>query len=303
MSRDLAARGTRAYARIVVKRPILALSVVALALVTAPAIASAGPATPNPMCPHLDTWNPKGIKGPNKVDMLIVKFPAGSASQRGGSCSILVDASYERERERSYSFMTAGQFLVNERFSRSSDRDSAVSGTRAFFLVPRPRWLKLDSPAQGGVVTVRLDPVRVVEIGRTGFITRMTGADIEEAPAVTAMTQGGVVFKRFEGVVLDAGWGRGEVAFRKFPDAESTFLDRGGRTCTAPNREVFSYADRLHPVLAHGSDGKLARFLTARCGPEFDVAPLKAGPRRADISVLEPPSTVPPPPRRPQPPR
>jgi hypothetical protein len=278
-------------------------SILGLALLAAPALAPAGPATPSPMCPHLDTWNPRGIKGPNRVDMLIVKFPAGSASQRGGSCSILVDASYERARERSYSFMAAGQFLVNERFSRSSDRDSAVSGTRAFFLFPRPRWLKLDPQAQAGVVTIRLEPVRMVEIDRSGFIRRMTGAVIEEAPAVTALTQGGVVFKRFEGVVLDAGWGRGEVAFRKFPEAESTFTDRSGRTCTAPNREVFSYEDRLHPVLAHGSDAALARFLTARCGPEFDVAPLQAGPRRADISVLEPPSTVPPPPRRPQPPR
>ena len=283
-------------------RPVV-LSILTLALLAAPALAPAGPATPNPMCPHLDTWNPRGIKGPNRIDMLIVKFPAGSASQRGGSCSILVDASYERERERSYSFMSAGQFLVNERFSRSSDRDSAVSGTRAFFLFPRPRWIKLEPQAQGGMVTVRLDPVRVVQIDRSGFIRAMTGAVIEEAPGVTAMTQGGVVFKRFEGVVLDAGWGRGEVAFRKSPDGESTFMDRGGRTCSAPNREVFSYEDRLHPVLAHGSDTELARFLTARCGPEFDVAPLQAGPRRADISVLEPPSTVPPPPRRPQPPR
>ena len=285
------------------RRVLFGSSILAVAFLAAPALAPAGPATPNPMCPHLDTWNPRGIKGPNRVDMLIVKFPAGSASQRGGSCSVLVDASYERERERSYSFMSAGQFLVNERFSRSSDRDSAVSGTRAFFLFPRPRWLKLEPQARGGVVTVRLDPVRVVEIGRSGFISRMTGAVIEEAPAITALTQGGVVFKRFEGVVLDAGWGRGEVAFRKFPDAESTFMDRGGRTCSAPNREVFSYEDRLHPVLAHGSDAELARFLTARCGEEFDVAPLRAGPRRADISVLEPPSTVPPPPRRPQPPR
>jgi hypothetical protein len=93
------------------------------------------------------------------------------------------------------------------------------------------------------------------------------------------------------------------VAFQKFPDAESTFMDRAGRTCTAPNREVFSYEDRLHPILAHESDAELARFLTARCGPEFDVAPLHAGPRRIDVSVLEPPSAVPPPPRRPQPPR
>ena len=81
--------------------------------------------------------------------------------------------------------MAAGQFLVNERFSRSSNRDSAVSGTRAFFLFPRPRWLKLEPQAQSGVVTVRLDPVRVVEIGRSGFISRMTGAVIEEAPAIT----------------------------------------------------------------------------------------------------------------------
>jgi hypothetical protein len=284
-------------------RPAVGLATLGLALLTAPAVAPAGPATPNPMCPHLDTWNPRGIKGPNRIDNIVVQFPAGSASQRGGSCSILIDASYERERERSYSFMAAGQFLVNERFSRSADRDSAVSGTRAFFLFPRPRWLKLNPQARGGTVTVRLDPVRVVEIGPSGFISRMTGAQIEEAPAVTAMTQGGVVFRRFEGVVLDAGWGRGEVAFRKFPDAESTFMDRGGRTCSAPNREVFSYEDRLHPVLAHGSDAELARFLTARCGPEFDVAPLSAGLRRADISVLEPPSPVPPPPRRPSPPR
>jgi hypothetical protein len=283
---------------------LVGLSTLVLGMLATSALALAGPATPNPMCPHLDTWNPRGIKGPNRVDMVIVKFPAGNASQRGGSCSILVDASYERERERSYSFMAAGQFLVNERFSRSSDRDSAVSGTRAFFLFPRPRWLKLDPQVHGGVVTVHLDPVRVIEIGRSGFISRMTGAVIEEAPAVTAMTQGGVVFKRFEGIVLDAGWGRGEVAFQKYPDAESTFTDRGGRTCNAPNREVFSYEDRRHPVLAHETDAELARFLTARCGPEFDVAPLSAGPRRADVSVLEPPpSRVPLPPRRPQPPR
>jgi hypothetical protein len=279
------------------------LAVLVLIYLAAPSAATAGPATPNPMCPHLDTWNSKGIKGPNRVDNLIVRFPAGSASQRGGTCSVLVDASYERERERSYSFMAAGQFLINERFSRSSDRDSAVSGTRAFFLFPRPRWLKLDPQAAAGTVTVRLDPVRVVEINRSGFISRMTGAVIEEAPAVTAMTQGGVVFKRFEGVVLDAGWGRGEVAFRKFPDGESTFTDRGGRVCAAPNRQIFNYGDRYHPVLAFGSDPELARFLTERCGAEFDVAPLHAGPRRADVSVLEPPSTVPPPPRRPQPPR
>jgi hypothetical protein len=277
--------------------PVLAL----MLLAAAPAVA--GPATPNPMCPHLDTWNRQGIKGPNRTDSLIVRFPAGSASQRGGTCSILVDASYERERERSYSFMAAGQFLVNERFSRSSDRDSAVSGTRAFFLFPRPRWLKLEPQARGGVVTVRLDPVRVVEIGSTGFIRRMTGAILEEASAITATTQGGVVFKRFEGVILDAGWGRGEVAFHKHPDGESTFTDRGGRVCAAPNRQIFDYGDRYKPVLGFGSDLELARFLTERCGTEFDVSPLRAGPRRADVSVLEPPSSVPPPPRRPQPPR
>jgi hypothetical protein len=199
--------------------------------------------------------------------------------------------------------MAAGQFLVNERFSRSSDRDSAVSGTRAFFLFPRPRWLKLEPQARGGVVTVRLDPVRVVEIGSTGFIRRMTGAILEEASAITATTQGGVVFKRFEGVILDAGWGRGEVAFHKHPDGESTFTDRGGRVCAAPNRQIFDYGDRYKPVLGFGSDLELARFLTERCGTEFDVSPLRAGPRRADVSVLEPPSSVPPPPRRPQPPR
>ena len=255
------------------------------------------------MCPHLDAWNPGGIKGPNRIDNLIVRFPAGLASQRGGTCSILVDASYERDRERSYSFMAAGQFLVNERFSRFVGPRLGGVWHAGVFLFPRPRWLRLDPQAPGGQVTVRLDPVRVVEISSTGFISRMTGAVIEEASAVTAMSQGGVVFRRFEGVMLDAGWGRGEVAFQKFPDADSTFTDRGGRTCNAPNRQIFSYADRFQPALAFGSDLELARFLTARCGREFDVTPLRAGPRRADVSVLEPPSPVPPPPRRPQPPR
>src|SRR5688572_8821427 len=108
------------------------------------------------MCPHLDTWDPRGIKGPNRVDHLIVRFPAGLASQRGGTCSIMVEASYERARERSYSFLAFGQFLVNERFGRSAERDSAVSGTRAFFLFPRPRRLTLEPQIQGGQVTVRL---------------------------------------------------------------------------------------------------------------------------------------------------
>jgi hypothetical protein len=93
--------------------------------------------------------------------------------------------------------------------------------------------------------------------------------------------------KRFEGVVLDAGWGKGEVAFRKYPDEESTFMDRGGRVCRAPNREIFSYEDPRHPTLAHGSDPELARFLTARCGPEFDVTPLAAGPRHLRARTAE----------------
>ena len=276
-----------------------------LALATlAPVPAAAqGPATPNPMCPHLDTWNPKGVKGPNRIDSLIVRFPAGLASQRGGTCSVMVEASYERARERSYSFLAAGQFLVNERFGRSPDRDSAVSGTRAFFLFPRPRRLVLEGQPRAGEVVVRLEPVRVVQVDAHGLIRQITGADIEQNPDITATTRGGITFKRFDGVMLDAGWGRGEVAFMKHPDGESTFTDREGRTCDAPNREIFSYRDKYHPMLAHGSDPELARFLTARCGPAFDVSPLLAGPRRADQSPLEPPVRVPPPPVRPQPPR
>jgi hypothetical protein len=278
------------------------VALVTLTVLAAPAAAQPGPATPNPMCPHLDTWNPRGIKGPNGVDHRIVRYPAGVASQRGGTCSVLVDASYERDRERSYSFLEAGQFLVNERFGRSPDRDSAVSGTRAFFLFPRPRRLILEPEAEAGHVTIRLDPVRVVQVDPRGLISYMTGAVIEEAPVVTAMTRGGVTFKRFDGVLLDAGWGRGDVAFRKFPAAESTFTDdRAGRECGVPNRAIFSYGDPRHPTLAFGSDLELSRFLTARCGPTFDVAPLLAGPRRADPSVFEPLTRVPPPPTRPRP--
>lgn len=229
------------------------LAGLALGALLESAYAQSRPGAPNPMCPHLDTWNPRGIKGPNRIDHLIVHFPAGLATQRGGSCSVMVEASYERARERSYSFLPAGQFLVNERFGRSADRDSAVSGTRAFFLFPRPRRLALDPQAHGGYVTVRLDPVRVVLIDPQGLISQMTGAVIEQNPEVLATTQGGVTFTRFEGVVLDAGWGKGEVAFRKHPDGESPFRDRGGRTCAAPNRELFSYRDPYHPVLASGA--------------------------------------------------
>jgi hypothetical protein len=278
-----------------------ALAIFLLTLLASPALVASGPATPSPVCPQLDTWNPQGIKGPNRIDHLIVRFPAGLASQRGGTCSVMVEASYERQRERSYSFLAGGQFLVNERFGRSPDRDSAVSGTRAFFLFPRPRWLKLEPSVDGGRVTVRLDPIRIVVVDSRGLLSHITGAVIEQEPDVTAMSRGGVTFKRFEGVVLDAGWDRGEVAFRKRPEAESTFTDRGGRDCRAPNREIFSYVDRRHPTLAFASDLELSRFLVARCGPEFDVAPLLGVPRRADVSVHEPSSQVPPPPRRPQP--
>ena len=273
----------------------------ALLSLAAAAEAQSRPGAPNPMCPHLDTWNARGIKGPNRVDHVIVTFPAGSASQRGGTCSIIVDASYERERERSYSFMAAGQFLINERFSRSSDRDSAVSGTRAFFLFPRPRWLVLEPRAQEGQITVRLDPVRVVQIDARGRLARMTGAVIDQDTAITVATRGGITFKQFEGIVLDAGWGRGEVAFHKHRDGVSTFTDRRGRTCEASNRDIFNYADPYRPALAFGSDVELSRFLVDRCGGEFDVGPLAAGPRRADSSVFAPPGQVPPPPPRPQP--
>ena len=86
--------------------------------------ASAGPATPNPMCPHLDTWNPRGIKGPNRIDMLIVRFPAGSASQRGGSCSILVDASYERRDWARYTEQMV-EFHIKNAHSWANSRTGA----------------------------------------------------------------------------------------------------------------------------------------------------------------------------------
>lgn len=278
--------------------------VFALATFPPALVGAQGPATPNPMCPHLDTWNPKGIKGPNRIDNIIIRFPAGLASQRGGTCSVMVEASYERARERSYSFLAAGQFLVNERFGRSPDRDSAVSGTRAFFLFPRPRRLVLEPQASGGLVVVRLEPVRIVQVDAHGMLRQISGAEIEQNPDITATSRGGVTFKRFDGVMLDAGWGKGEVAFMKHPDGESTFTDRTGRTCSAPNRQIFSYQDKFRPELAHGSDPQLARFLEAKCGPEFDVSLLQVGPRRADQSPIEPPvARVPPPPKRPQPPR
>src|SRR5262249_34922689 len=109
----------------------------------------------------------------------------------------------------------------------------------------------------------------------------------------------------------------GEVSFRR-ADAESVFTDRAGRSCPAPNRDIFSYADPFSPVLRFPSEAALARFLKERCGEDFDVALLLAGPARADRSALEParlargtpprpprprpPPPPPPPPRRERPP-
>ena len=111
---------------------------------------------------------------------------------------------------------------------------------------------------------------------------------------MTAMTQGGLVFKRFEGVVLDAGWGRGEVAFRKFPDAESTFMDRrrphlqraepGGLQLRGPAPPRPGARERRR-ARARFLIGALRTGVRRRAGSS-------AGPRRADVSVLEPPSTV-----------
>ena len=242
------------------------------------------------------------MRGPNGIDHLIVRYSAGQASQRGGTCTVLVDALYEGARERSYAFLPDGQFLVNERFGRSPERDSAVSGTRAFFLFPMPRRLILEPRLRGGYLVVRLEPQRVIEVDGRGLLHRLTGAVIEQTAGVTASSEGGVVFRQFDGVLLDAGWARGEVAFRKFPDGESAFTDRAGRTCTVRNREIFSYADPFSPELTFPTDAALGRFLVARCGSAFDAMVLLKGPQRADRSELEPPPKPPPPPRRPSPP-
>jgi len=94
------------------------------------------------------------------------------------------------------------------------------------------------------------------------------------------------------------------VKIQKYREAESTLTDPTGRACSVTNRDIFSYEDRFHPALVFESDRELAQFFTTRCGAEFDVASLQAGPRRTDVSVHEPPPVrVPPPPRRPQPPR
>jgi hypothetical protein len=60
-------------------------------------------------------------------------------------------------------------------------------------------------------------------------------------------------------------------------------------TATAGPRDL-SYLDRLHPSLAFGSDLELSRFLVARSGPAFDVAPWLGAParRRLGARAVEP---------------
>lgn len=170
---------------------------------------------------------------------------------------------------RDYGFGNDGSFTV---FESVDGAEATSTGMRSYFLFPRKTTPTYST--QG-------DTLHVISSTGLQFNFSLTTARMEasegavftEDPSVNMTNKGGFELTKIPGIILDTGWGLGNISYIK-PAASSVFTDSSGKQCTITNSEIFSYADKQNPVLLFSTDSALADFLAKRC-PTLDASTLR----------------------------
>jgi hypothetical protein len=163
---------------------------------------------------------------------------------------------------RSYGIFSDGLFMVFNSYG-DGDNNPNLTSAREFFFFPRRGVPELTMDAKSGTVSVRM-----ADGGRADFnpvAAQVSGFERGSAvvtPKVDPANRGGVEIPSYAGLMLDAGFRIGESPSGR-PNAESTFRDAAGKTCTLKNSELFTYANGDHAFKF--TDAQLSAWLKTAC--------------------------------------
>jgi len=166
-----------------------------------------------------------------------------------GKCYISIGAmSTEHLIYRAYGFFSDGLMMVFSSYGDGEDSNPNLTSAREFFFFPCTGAMALEmDKAAGTVAVVMADGGRVHIDPAAVQIRSLARGAVTVSPRVDPAERGGVEITSYSGLMLDAGFRMGESPSGR-PNAEGTFRDALGASCTVKNNEIFAYANGDHEL-------------------------------------------------------
>jgi hypothetical protein len=163
---------------------------------------------------------------------------------------------------RGVTFFGDGLMMVFSSYGEGGT-NTTMTSAREFFFFPRTGAPALEMDEAAGTVSVVMaDGGRVHIEPSTAQIKSFARGSVTVSPRIDPAERGGVEVTAYTGLMLDAGFRKGESPSGR-ANAESTFRDALGRTCTVKNSELFAYANGEHELKY--TDAQLSGWLKTRC--------------------------------------
>ena len=200
-----------------------------------------------------------------RVDPSHVDNTQGYADGFGsGKCYVSIGAmSTTNLIYRAYTFFSDGLMMVFSSYGDGEDSNPNLTSAREFFFFPRTGALALDMDRAAGAVSVVMSNGGRVQIEpSTAQLRSFDRGSVTVSPRIDPAERGGVEIPSYNGLMLDAGFRMGESPSGR-PNADSTFRDALGQTCTVKNNELFAYANGDHELKF--TDAQLSAWLRTRC--------------------------------------
>lgn len=181
-----------------------------------------------------------------------------------GKCYVSIGAmSTENLIYRAYGFFSDGLMMVFSSYGDGEDNNPNLTSAREFFFFPRLGAMALEMDHAAGTVSVVMaDGGRAHIDPATAQLKSLARGSVTVSPRVDPAERGGVEVTSYAGLMLDAGFRMGESPSGR-PNAESTFRDALGVSCTVKNNELFAYANGDHELKF--TDAQLSAWLKIRC--------------------------------------
>lgn len=202
---------------------------------------------------------------PCRVSPVHVGGTQGYADALGsGKCFVSIDPIETNGLVyKAFSFFDDGLMMVFSSYGDGEDSNPNLTSAREFWFFPRRTSLELRMDAAAGTVSVRMSDGGTVTIDpATARPSALDRGAVTVSPRVDPAERGGVEIANYAGLMLDGGFRMGESPTGR-PNADSTFRDANGHTCTVKNGELFSYANGDHEFKF--TDAQLKAWLARRC--------------------------------------
>ncbi|WP_413561536.1 hypothetical protein [Bdellovibrio sp. HCB209] len=164
---------------------------------------------------------------------------------------------------RGYVFAEDGNLMIFNSFGTGPISES--TGAREFYTFPRRHTnptFKWNEEVRRLEVTSTVGDEYYFDY-ETAQLSGMNKAEVQVASEITPYNNGGVEIKKYQGLILDAGFKRGS-APTGVPKAKAKFIDAAGTSCNILIGDVFTYSPDGDPYIKY-SDKNLAKYLKTKC--------------------------------------